>query len=142
MLHWGVNQAMSNALAQMELTASQGRILGFLAHQKEPPCPHDIEKTFHLSHPTVSGLLTRLEKKEFLELRPDPADRRCKRIYILPKAQECFDLMDQTILDNEQRLVKDFSPEEQELFMQLLDRAIQNLFDEHCKPKEESEHHD
>lgn len=141
-LHWCNNQNMSNALTQMDLTASQGRILGYLNHVKQPPCPKDIESTFHMSHPTVSGLLARLEKKEFIQLRPDPKDRRSKRVYLLPKAQEIFDLMDQTIDRNEQQLVKGFTQEEQELFLRLLDRAIENMTPEHCKPKEESEQHD
>ena len=127
---------MSNALEQMDLTASQGRILGYLNHAKEPLCPRDIEQTFHMSHPTVSGLLARLEKKGFLELRSDPTDRRCKRIFLLPRAQECFTLMDQAIEQNEQQMVKGFSPEEQELFRKLLDRAIYNMT---CHSKEESQ---
>ena len=77
-LHWCTDQSMTNALAQMDLTAAQGHIMGYLAHQKQPPCPKDIEEAFHLSHPTVSGLLSRMEKKGFIELRPDPNDRRCK----------------------------------------------------------------
>ena len=141
-LHWCTQKNMSNALAQMDLTASQGRILGYLDHTKEPPCLKDIETTFHMSHPTVSGLLARMEKKGFIELRPDPKDRRSKRVYLLPKAQEIFDLMDQTIDKNEQDLIRGFSPEEQELFLQLLDRAIQNMAQENCKPKEEPEEDD
>ena len=67
MLHCCTDQAITSSLAEMELTAAQGHIMGFLAHQKEPPCPRDIEEAFQLSHPTVSGLLSRLEKKEFIE---------------------------------------------------------------------------
>ena len=35
----------------------------------------------------MSGILSRLEKKGFIELRPDPADKRCKRIYVLDKGR-------------------------------------------------------
>ena len=84
-LHWCTDQTMTNALAQMELTAAQGHIMGFLAHREQPPCSRDIEEAFELSHPTVSGLLSRLEKKGFIEFRADPEDRRCKRIYMLEK---------------------------------------------------------
>ena len=87
-LHWQFDQAVSAALAQMDLTAAQGQIIGFLSFRKEPPCSRDIEDAFQLSHPTVSGLLSRMEKKGFLEFRADPADRRCKRIYLLPKERQ------------------------------------------------------
>lgn len=118
---------MTNALEKMELTAAQGHIMGYLAHCKEPPCPRDIEEQFKLSHPTVSGLLSRLEKKGFVQLCPDESDRRCKRIHILPKGHECLETMHQTILTNEERVVEGFSPEEREVFSRLLDRAISNM---------------
>ena len=126
-LHWCTDQSMTAALEQMELTAAQGRIMGFLAHQQEPPCPRDIEIEFHLSHPTVSGLLSRLEQKGFIHQRTDPSDRRCKRIYILPKGQECLQTMHQTILGIEARMVQDFSGEEKQLFSTFLHRAISNM---------------
>ena len=86
-----------------------------------------IAEAFHLSHPTVSGLLSRLEKKGFIEFRPDAEDRRCKRIYILPKGRECHETMHQHILETERRLVEGFTPEEQEQFFRYLERALINM---------------
>ena len=87
MLHWCLDQSVTNALAKVELTAAQGPILGYLSHSSHPPCPRDIEQEFQLTHPTVSGLLSRLEQKGFVELRTDPEDRRIKRIYVLEKGR-------------------------------------------------------
>jgi len=139
-LHWQFDQAVSNALAQLDLTAAQGHIMGFLSHRKEAPCSRDIEEVFHLSHPTVSGLLSRLEKKGFIEFRPDPNDRRCKRIYILPKGQACIETMHHIIQENEAMVVSDFSDEERELFAQFLQKAISNMRQTPCchKHKEET----
>ena len=139
-LHWCSDQAMTNALASMDLTAAQGHIMGYLAHRQEPPCSRDIEEAFHLSHPTVSGLLSRLEKKGFIEFRPDETDRRCKRIYMLPKGQECHEMMHRTILDTEERIVKDFTEEEKDQFLALLERATQNMGGDRCcrKHKEDN----
>ena len=126
-LHWAMDQAMTSALASMDLTAAQGRIMGYLAHRSSPPCCRDIEEEFCLSHPTVSGLLSRLEKKGFIEFREDPQDRRCKRICMLPKGWECNALMHQTIRSTEDRLIGGFTPQEQEQFAALLERAIGNM---------------
>ena len=139
-LHWCTDQQMTHALMQMDLTASQGPILGYLSHRKEAPCPRDIEEAFRLSHPTVSGLLSRLEKKGFIEFYPDETDRRSKRIRLLNKGSECIKTMQQTIDHAEAQMVQGFSEEEQELFRQFLERAIANMgADPHkCKHKEET----
>ena len=138
-LHWCTDQRITNALAQMELTASQGPILGYIAHRKSPPCARDIEEEFHLSHPTVSGLLTRLEKKGFVEFRPDASDRRCKRICILEKGQQCHDLIRQTIRNSEARMLQNFTPEEEALFADFLHRAITNMGISPCARKHKEE---
>lgn len=126
-LHWSTHQSMTNALAEMDLTPAQGHIMGYLAHAKKPPCPRDLEEAFHLSHPTVSGLLARLEKKGFLEFRPDENDRRVKRICIRPKGVACHETMERVIRENEEKMVSDFSEEERVQFAALLERAMKNM---------------
>ena len=132
-------QAMNNALASMDLTAAQGHIMGFITHRSEPPCPKDIEEKFQLSHPTVSGILSRLEQKGFIEMRPDEYDRRCKRIYVLPKGMELNETMHQTIRATEDSMVRDFTEEEKELFQTLLKRAIHNLDACGCRRRHKEE---
>ena len=133
------DQAMTNAFTSMELTAAQGHIMGFINHRSEPPCAKDIEEAFQLSHPTVSGLLSRLEKKGFIEFRTDENDRRFKRIYILDKGRQLHETIHATILSNEQRLVQDFSEEEKAQFQALLLRAIHNMGESPCRRKHKEE---
>lgn len=120
-------QAMSELMESWDLTSAQSHVLGFITHSPTPPCPRDIEEAFHLSHPTVSGLLGRLEKKGFVEFRPDELDHRCKRIYLLPQALALDEAIHQAITANEQRLVRGFTPEEQTQFRDFLLRAISNM---------------
>ena len=127
------DQSMTAALETMDLTAAQGHIMGYLAYQKQPPCARDIESEFQLSHPTVSGLLSRLEQKGFIRQRSDPEDRRKKRIYILPRGKECLEQMHATILENERCITQGFTPEEQAQFAALLHRAIINMGGNPCR---------
>ena len=140
-LHWCTDQTMTASLESMDLTAAQGHIMGYLSSRTEPPCPKDIEEAFHLSHPTVSGLLSRLEQKGFLVLKPDPHDRRCKRIHIQPRGQECHQTMHATILTHEARLVQGFTPEEKALFADFLQRAAANMGVSPCHPNPKEEQH-
>lgn len=122
-----IDQQISLSLEDMDLTSSQGHVMGFVMQCKDMPCPKDVEEAFGLSHPTVSGLLSRLEKKDFLELIPDEHDRRCKRIWVLPKGRQCMQRLYSAIKQTEEQVLAGFTPEEQETFDQFLDRAIRNL---------------
>lgn len=131
LLYCSTSQIMNNALCEMDLTSAQGHIMGFLAHRTEAPCPRDVEEQFGLSHPTVSGLLARLEKKAFIALQPDPKDRRCKRIYIQARGRECDKRLYSTIMQNEARIVQGFTEDEKVQFAELLTRAARNMG---CEP--------
>jgi len=126
-LHWCADQAMSEGLSQMELTASQGCAMGFLNRRKEPPMAKDFEEALHLSHASAAGILTRLEKKGFIECKPDSQDKRCKRIYMLQKAKDCDAHMRGIMANLEQTITRDFTQQERDQFLEYLDRAIQNL---------------
>ena len=76
-----ITQYMDQQFLALDLTSTQSFILHHLVlHEGEQIYPKDIEKRFHLTHPTVSGVLQRLEAKDFVVLEPDRDDRRCKRI--------------------------------------------------------------
>lgn len=132
-------QMMNNALASMDLTAAQGQVIAFIVHRQEPPCARDIEEAFQLSHPTVSGILSRLEQKGFIQVLPDEQDRRCKRLYVQQKGQDLHETMHQVIRDTEQRLVEGFTAEEKEQFASLLRRSIDNLGGHPCKRRQKEE---
>ena len=93
-LSCAMGQNMNQALSGMDLTFAQGYILGYLEHCAQPPCAKDMEEKFRLSHPTVSGLLSRMEKKGFIAQKPDPQDRRRKLCYLLPKGKQCCDALE------------------------------------------------
>ncbi len=129
-LHWGLDQAMSEGLSQMDLTASQGCAMGFLNHCVSPPMAKDFEEALHLSHASAAGILARLEKKGFIAFRPDENDKRCKRIYMLQKADDCHTHMQGIVESLEQTITRDFTSEERAQFLGYLDRAIGNLIKE------------
>ncbi len=118
---------MNRKMQELDLTSAQGHIIGFLAHSEQPPCARDLEKHFGLSHPTVSGLLRRMEAKGFVQIRPDETDGRVKRIFLMEKGIACSRTIHQSIQKNEQLLLDGFGPEEAELLHRMLIRVIGNL---------------
>lgn len=126
-LHYAAEQKLTSALAEMELTGAQGVVLGFVRSRQTPPTPREVEDALHLSHATVAGLLARLEKKGFIRQEADTTDRRCKRILIEPRGMECMETMHHTIDALDQQIVREFTPEEQQLFSRFLERAAENM---------------
>ena len=139
-LHFLMDQLMNRKLQELELTGAQGHIIGFLRRAKDPPCARDMETAYGLSHATVSGILSRLESKGFIEQRPDPHDRRVKRICLQDKGTDCSESIRRHILESEGILAEGFTDEELEQFRSYLLRAIsnleQNVRENHCNREE------
>ena len=126
-----ITQYMDQQFLALDLTSTQSFILHHLVlHEGEQIYPKDIEKRFHLTHPTVSGILKRLEAKGFLMSETESSDRRCKRVTMTPKAEECQKEIERHIQALERTMVAGMTPEEAISFGRLLDLAYENLSNE------------
>ncbi|MEA4965198.1 MAG: MarR family transcriptional regulator [Oscillospiraceae bacterium] len=89
-----MDQEMNRSTAELDLTGSQAFVLGYLVHHTAAPVyPRDIEREFVFSHPTVSGILQRLESKGFVVFQAGKADRRCKQIITTELARQRHEAM-------------------------------------------------
>ena len=115
-------------LEDVELTSSQGMVLGYLARrQGEAVYPGDVGKHFGLTHPTVTGILQRLENKGYIAYEADPADRRKKRVAATEKALECHARIRARIFETEALLTRDMTDAEKTTLIRLLDGIIDRL---------------
>ena len=123
-----ITQYMDQQFLALDLTSTQSFILHHLSlHENEAMYPKDIEKRLHLTHPTVSGVLQRLEAKNFIVIEPDCADRRCKRIRLTDRARRCDEAVGQAFETLERLMCSGMSEEEQQTLLRLLDLASANL---------------
>ena len=89
-----ISKSLNHRLEQMNLTGSQAHVLVFLMHRTgQRTTLRDLEEYLHQSHVTVTGLVQRLVQKGFVTAQVDETDRRCKRIYVLPKGNELHETM-------------------------------------------------
>ena len=115
-------------LEDMDLTASQGLVLGYLHRRRgEDVYPVDVGRHFGLSHPTVTGILQRLEAKGFLTYCSDSTDRRKKRICLTERAEDGHQRIHRRFAEAEAALTESMNPEEQALLIGLLDRMVDAL---------------
>ena len=123
-----ITQLTTNEITSLELTSSQAFVLGYLYHRRNDIiCSRDIEKQFNFSHPTVSGLLQRLEAKGFIVIKPSPSDRRCKQISITDRAIRVNQQILNQLHASEQLLVRGISPEDISHLREILDQMIRNI---------------
>lgn len=126
-------QDMNRSTAQLDLTGSQCFFLGYLVHHRHQSIyQKDLEQEFDFSHPTVSGILGRLEAKGFVTFRTGEHDRRCKEILVTEKAIECFETMRGHMMETEAKVASGLSPEELTELNRLLDKIMSNLGVSRC----------
>ena len=85
-----------------------------------------IEDALDVAHPTVVGLVGRLESAGFIECCVDENDRRYKHIRLLPKAYAIEQEIRQDRKRSEQILTAGMSPEEAGQLCRLLERVYAN----------------
>ncbi len=110
------------------LTPVQLFVLHYISIRRdEDVCQRDIEKQFDLSHATVSGIISRLEAKEFVECCFAEDDRRIKKISVTQKAVLCESEMKSHICHLEEQLLDGFSEEEKIQLHSFIKRLLINI---------------
>ncbi len=112
------NRHMSN----YNLTAIQADVLMYVLnnHQNREINQLDIQAVFKLTNPTVSGIIDRLEEKEFIKRVRSEKDARYRRLVPLPKGEVLRDQLRSSASEAEKAIVRDMSPEEADTFKRLL----------------------
>lgn len=117
-----------NAMKKWDLTMSQAMVLEYLNNApSQELTQRDIEQHFNLQHPTVSGIIKRLEKNGFIRTAINTNDRRVKDIFQTDKARQ-LDVKAKMHQERmEETFVKGLSPEEIDTLRGLLTRLLNNI---------------
>lgn len=119
---------MDAALRPLGLTAAQSDILRFLSQRKEEATTvQDIGAFFHLRHPTVVGILRRLESKGFIVTETAAYDRRCRVVRLTEKADEVRRVMEPIRKELDEHSARGFSEEELVQLSGFLRRIYENV---------------
>jgi len=116
-------------LACSGLTMPQYTLLNILAGGAVPM--KDLSARLHITKPTITNLVDRLEKHGFLKRVADRRDRRVSLIKIRPKGTKLVRNMQSTILEFLLRTLDDFSVLERQtitLFYEKLSRNFDRDF--------------
>lgn len=106
-------------LKQYHLTMSQSRVLVYLRSQGGQATQKEIETFLDVAHPTVVGLVSRMEQNGYVTCWPCE-DGRNKYVKLTPQAEAIDKDMQENMHTNEEMLLAPLSPEERERLRDLL----------------------
>lgn len=114
-------------LKNSKLTLAQSRVLVFLDSKGGQATQKEIETFLEVSHPTVVGIISRMEQNGHLRCWTDAADRRNKIVSLTDQAKALGTEMEKAVSANEQKLLASLSREDIEKLRQLLLTVYKNL---------------
>lgn len=114
-------------LKHSNLTLAQSRVLAFLDSQGGQTTQKEIEVYLEVSHPTVVGIISRMEQNGHLQCWVDENDKRNKIVALTEQAKALGKEIEQRILDNEKKLLASLSEEDIKKLKQMLLVMYNNL---------------
>lgn len=113
-------------LKQYHLTMSQGRVFLYLSSRGGQATQKEIETFLGVAHPTVVGLVSRMEQSGYVTCWPCE-DGRNKYVKLTPQAEAIDRDMQENMHANEEMLLAPLSPEERERLRDLLLTVAEHL---------------
>lgn len=114
-------------LGRYNLTFAQSRVFGFLNSCGGAASQKDIERYLEVSHPTVVGLVSRLEQRGFVLCRVDAADRRNKIVELTEQARTIGQDMERSVAATEAELLSGLSASDVDELRRMLTVMYGNL---------------
>lgn len=114
-------------LKEQGLTFSQTLVIEFLYERGGRATQKGIEEYLQVSHPTVVGIISRLEKNGFITCFMDEKDRRNKIVCATDKALNIVDVMRIEKGKMEKKLTKGISEAELAEFRRMIDILYKNI---------------
>jgi len=115
-------------LKQYDLTSSQFDVLFWIMKRQQrenlDTIQKDIERYFHISNPSVSGIISRLEQKGFVERVRSDKDRRICHIQPTEKARAMQKTLCKAHRDMEERIRSEYGRGPYEQLMKELNRLL------------------
>lgn len=114
-------------LRSADMTVSQSRVLFFIRQSGGETTQKKIEEFLEVSHPTVVGLLSRLQKSGYIECGYDEKHGKNKIVRATEKAFNFSDEMENFFNINNEKLVEGLSEEEKTELQRLLTILYENV---------------
>ena len=124
-----VFQYFSQQLSAHNITPAQYGVLNCLWN-KEPLTPKQIGERLHLEASTISTILDKMQNNDLIARNIEPNNRRTILVSTTPKAVQIKPSIEKIVMDMNNYILEDFTPEEREKLSTLL----LSIISKHSKP--------
>jgi len=133
-VHRAFRREIDTLLSQRDITGAQMGVLGELRRLEEK-CEGEInqrelERASHLTHPTMTEIIKKLEQKGYVACRTDSEDRRRKLICSTPKAVELrrdMNAMDMKVLE---KMARGIDGDDLETTRRVINAMLENILED------------
>ncbi len=122
-----IRQNADNNLKEHCITLSQARVLRFLNVNGGSCSQKTIENYLQVSHPTVAGIVSRMEQSGFLQTSVSSSDKRNKTVSITEKGRVLSSDLCKCMADMEQSMICGLTDEQLAQLSEILDVIAVNL---------------
>jgi DNA-binding MarR family transcriptional regulator len=129
---------MDQRLAEVDLTTAQASVLTFVSASEQPPTLGDTARSLGTSHQNARQVVAALERKGMIEVRPDAADGRVRRLAVTPRVAEAFAERDLADHHEVAQWLSPLTEEEQREAVSLLGRVLREFVDERAPRRQGS----
>lgn len=110
-----------------ELTLSQSRVLTFLKSKDGQATQKEIEEFLEVSHPTVVGIVSRMEQNGHVTTWFDPKQQRSKMVRLTAKAQIIGEELIHMVQEQEASMLQGLTQEQVTELAKMLRVIYENL---------------
>ena len=123
-----ISKTANNALRADNLTLSQLRCLEYIHENAKDKVPlKEIEAHFHISQPTLAGIISRLCQKELILTETSEINSRAKTVSLTPAGEKLFLSFDERRDTMESSLLASLTDTEKHTFYELLKKVNNGL---------------
>ena len=129
-IHTAIRTKGNKRLLEKNLTSSQMDILVFIANEekeKKEINQVDIERHFSLTNPTVTGLLNRLQEKNFIKRVPSKKDARFNSIVLTKYGKNFMKDCQHDVENFEKALIGNLDDNEKKELIGLLEKVLSSI---------------
>ena len=126
-IHERMKASADADLKAQGLTFAQSQVIVFLRDVGGQALQKQVEEHLDVSHPTVTGIVGRMEKNGFVRTWTDERDHRNKIVKLTDKSEEVGVAMERTMRAREERLLEGLDQRDRSELRRLLRQVYKNL---------------